>query len=293
MGLPLAHREFLAIAQRQQPSLAAQRRHPPDMIHVDQRVSMYALEDRPPQAAVNMTERLGGQIPLPCGDDPDQLPLGLKRQDVVEIQQEVLLAGPANHLARPGRGGRFGGFDQPPEGLGHISRPAVQRPHAVESLGQPLLADGLQQIIQSSRFESADGVLVIRRDDDHDRQRAFGQPVDHVEAAQPRHLKIQQHQVRRELSDLRQSLFAILRFPYDGDVAEAAELLTENLAGDGFVIDDQRPDCWGSRHQWTVSLKTGCATGWMPPQAGDKSPRADGISAPPGLRFDYRPSHRG
>src|ERR1035438_7704977 len=121
------------------------------------------MEDRPPQAVVDVTERLRGEVPLPCGDDPDQLALGLKRQDVVDIQQEALLAGPANPLARSPHAGRVGGYAAQAQGLGHIPRLAAKLPRPVESLLQPLLADGLQQVVQGARFESAYSVLVIDR----------------------------------------------------------------------------------------------------------------------------------
>ena len=97
--LPFADDQLLAVAEREQPALAAQRRHLAHVVHVHQRVAVHALKDRPAQAGVDVAQRLGGHVALAGGDDPDDLALGLEGQHVVEIQQVVLLAGAAHHFA--------------------------------------------------------------------------------------------------------------------------------------------------------------------------------------------------
>src|ERR1039457_6425387 len=109
-GQAFANDKLLGVRKRQQPALAAERRHFTNMVDVDERTAVNAVKNRTAQALVNAAQSLSGHVALAGGDDPDDFALGLKGQHVIEIEQEVLLAGAADYLAAAGRGRRLGHF---------------------------------------------------------------------------------------------------------------------------------------------------------------------------------------
>src|SRR5882757_6323010 len=80
------------------PSLATHRTHFPDVIYVDDRVTMYPLELRLPKAVFDCAQGLAGQQPLLHRDDPNQLSFRLKREHVIRVQKVVFGADPSHHL---------------------------------------------------------------------------------------------------------------------------------------------------------------------------------------------------
>jgi diaminopimelate decarboxylase len=82
-------------------------------------------------------------------------------------------------------------------------------------------------------------VLVVRRDDDHDGQRPWRQALDHVEAAQSRHLEIQQHEVGLEALDLDEGVLAVPSLADHLDIRHRVQFVPQHLAGDRLVIHDQ------------------------------------------------------
>src|ERR1039458_297157 len=97
---PFAGDELLIVAQRDQPALAAKRAHFADVIHVDERVAMDALEAGAAQPLLDYLQRLGRQVLSPDGDDPHQVALGLKGEDLSRIEEKILLADFADDLPR-------------------------------------------------------------------------------------------------------------------------------------------------------------------------------------------------
>src|SRR5271157_2938582 len=74
-GQALADDELLGVGKRQQPALAAERRHFTDVIDVDERTAVDAVEDRTAQALIDPAERLSGHVALAGGNDPDDFAL--------------------------------------------------------------------------------------------------------------------------------------------------------------------------------------------------------------------------
>jgi hypothetical protein len=99
---------------------------------------------------------------------------------------------------------------------------------------------GFKQIIQRPGLKRADGVLVVRRDNHHNRQRALRQMADHVEAAHPGHLQVEENQVGLQARDLAQSVVAVGRLAGDFDVRERPQFVAQHLARDGFIVHHQR-----------------------------------------------------
>ena len=73
------------------------------------------------------------------------------------------------------------------------------QPHARprQRLGQPLLAERLQQVVHRVHLERAQRVLVVGGREDH--RHLTADQLQHLEAVQLRHLHVEEHQIRRQL----------------------------------------------------------------------------------------------
>ena len=95
-GLTLTGDELLVVAERNQPSLTTQRAHLPNVIDIDERVSMNSPETSVGQALLKYLKRLRGKVlPLGC-DDPDELTLGLECVNLILAEQEIFAAKPTD-----------------------------------------------------------------------------------------------------------------------------------------------------------------------------------------------------
>jgi hypothetical protein len=150
----------------------------------------------------------------------------LEGQHVIELQQMIFIAGASHDFAAVRRCGAVEtGVTQSYQGFGDFGLVQAERTDAVERLFEAFAAHRLQKVIQRAGFEGADGVLVVRRHNNDDRQRAIGKALNHFEASQPGHLQIQKYQVGAKLGDARQGLCAIFRFGHDLDIREVRQLV--------------------------------------------------------------------
>jgi hypothetical protein len=106
LRLPLAHDTLQCVAQGDQPTLAGESGQPADMIHIDHRIPVYPLELGLRHPLFDHSQALHGQkAPFP-GDNPNEFPLGLKGENLVQVQQEVARTAPAHDLLAMSRDGR-------------------------------------------------------------------------------------------------------------------------------------------------------------------------------------------
>ena len=96
MGLPLTDHQLQGVTEGDQPALAGKRAHLAHVIHIDDGVAVDALKLRLRESILDVSQALGGQEPLPGGNNPYQFPLGLERQYVVCVEQNVVGPGAAS-----------------------------------------------------------------------------------------------------------------------------------------------------------------------------------------------------
>jgi hypothetical protein len=111
---------------------------------------------------------------------------------------------------------------------------------ALDRLGEALLLDGLQDVIDRMHLEGLDRVLVVGRDE-YDRRRVLhiGEARYDLEAIEPRHLDIEEHDVGPQLPDRFYGLVPLARFAGDLDAGDRAENALQVLARGRFVVDDE------------------------------------------------------
>ena len=118
----------------------------------------------------------------------------------------------------------------------------VQLAHPIERFAKTSLSDGLQEIIHGARFEGLDRMLVVGGHDHDDRELAALQFPDHIEAAHPRHLEVEEDNIGLETGDLAECFLAVLGFAYDLHIADLLKFLPKYLPGDRLVVHDQALD---------------------------------------------------
>jgi hypothetical protein len=97
-----------------------------------------------------------------------------------------------------------------------------------------------QQVVHRVHHERAQGVLVVRGAEDHDRRpRLTGDQLQHLEAIELRHLHVEEHQVGPLLGDRLHRLEAVRGLPDHLDALVGAEVLAQQRARRGFVVHEQ------------------------------------------------------
>jgi hypothetical protein len=161
--------------------------------------------------------------------DPHVLPLGFDPVDVLHRDEEDAVA-----LADSEERGRdVARMD------GVLLRP-------LDGLVEAGPVERLEKVVDRGDFERADGVLVVRGDED-DRLPPV-QRVHDVEAVAAGHLDVEQHEIRLFALDRRDRLADIRGFGDHGDVAPRAEERADLVAREALVVDDQ-----GAEHGITIS----------------------------------------
>src|SRR5579872_331679 len=127
MGLAFAGDYLESVAERDQPSLTAERTHLPNMVHVYNRVTVHPLELWLAEPILDDSQALTGQKSLLRRYDPNQLAIGLKGEDLVQIQEEVFLTAAADHLLTSRRALRLGRCNLI-DGCGNLAGPVQQPP---------------------------------------------------------------------------------------------------------------------------------------------------------------------
>ena len=126
------------------------------------------------------------------------------------------------------------------------------RLYAVHSLDHAAAVEGLQQVIDRVHIEGADGVLVIGGGEDNLRQRrgfgcgvggrmiALAKALDDGESVQAGHLHIEEDEVGMVLLDQVHGLDTVAALGYDVHAAHRLEKILELVAGQLFIVDDER-----------------------------------------------------
>ena len=130
-------------------------------------------------------------------------------------------------------------------GFGAFANPL----RALDRLGETLLLDGLQDVIDRVHLEGLDRVLVVRGDE-NDRRRPLhaGEARDDLEAVEPRHLDIEEHDVGPQLPDRFHGLVPLARFAGDLDAGDRAENALQVLARGRLVVDDKNAQAFFISH---------------------------------------------
>jgi hypothetical protein len=79
-------------------------------------------------------------------------------------------------------------------------------------------------------------MLVVRGHDYDDWKLAALQLPDHIEAAHPRHLEVEENNIRLEPGDLTERLLSVLGFSYDFNILDLLKFLPKHLAGNRLVV---------------------------------------------------------
>jgi hypothetical protein len=102
-----------------------------------------------------------------------------------------------------------------------------------------LRIDRLEQIVGRMLFESLQGMRFESGDENDLRQRRSLDHADHLQAADARHLDIQEHHVRTQTMDGGKAFDGIGAFPDDLDVAGSGQQGFQFLARGRLVVDQQ------------------------------------------------------
>src|SRR3984957_17680205 len=121
-----------------------------------------------------------------------------------------------------------------------------------QGLGKSLLIIRLQKIVNSVDFECANGVRIVRRDEDINGSGAgrWLHIFDDSKTIQIRHLLIEKNDVGMKLIDLLPHPYSVRRLADIFNVVVFGQIATDTAAGDRFVIDDE-----GSRLQGNSSVE--------------------------------------
>ena len=119
-------------------------------------------------------------------------------------------------------------------------RGAGQSCRLFEGRGQSRASHGLQDISDSTRLESINGVLVVRRREDDGRWPIeFIQMVCGLNAVQPWHADVQQDGVRLEFGCEGHGVQTIARLADDVKAVFVFEQLPQTVAGRLFIVNDE------------------------------------------------------
>ncbi len=110
--------------------------------------------------------------------------------------------------------------------------------HAVEGAGEPLLVDGLQQVVERTGLERVDREAVEGGHEHHHRHALLRHAGEHVEPREPRHLDVEKHQVRRVLGDRRERLPPVSALRDDLDVRRVLQPDLDAAPRELLVVND-------------------------------------------------------
>jgi hypothetical protein len=237
--LPFASNKLLIVTQGDQPSLATEDAHLPNMIDIHQSASMNSTEARVPQALVQDLKGLGGEVFLVRCDDPHDFSVSLECVDLVGAEQKVFFANSSHDSSRLSIFWLVSDFlklGQPLRGF-----PFCEPPSPFDRLGQAICAYGLKQIVDCSRLERLKGILIISSDNYYHRHMCPMLEIsNYFKPAHLGHLKIQQHKVGLVGGYFLQGANAIICLSDDFNVVERTEFLAQYFPRYRFVVHDQR-----------------------------------------------------
>src|SRR5271155_464999 len=107
---------------------------------------------------------------------------------------------------------------------------------------QPLRFDRFEEIGKSVGFEGREGVLVVPRGEDDQRDLDGGRNrPQYLEALEPGHFYVEKQKIRPELFDLLNRLQAILGLSDHSDFGMSAKQPDQPLASVRLIVNDQAP----------------------------------------------------
>jgi len=110
----------------------------------------------------------------------------------------------------------------------------------VDGLGQALAPHRFDQIIDGGGLKGLQRTVVVGRAKHHRRARLLpGQMTGDFHAIHHRHRDVQQDQIGMQLVGQLQRLAAVSGFASHADAGHLREHLSQPLAGQGFIVDDQ------------------------------------------------------
>ena len=104
-------------------------------------------------SVLELAHRLGREEALVVGRDARVVALGEHEVDLVVVEQQRLAAARDRHLRELAAGGALG-------------RPAQRAAQPLDGLRQPLLGDGLEQVVERVDRERLHGVVLVRGHED-------------------------------------------------------------------------------------------------------------------------------
>ena len=113
---------------------------------------------------------------------------------------------------------------------------------AVERGDQPLVLEGLEQVIQGVALEGADRVAIVGGDEDHRGHHVRAQRLDHLEAVQLGHLHVEEDHLGAEAPDEPDRRVALAALARHLDLRIVLEGDADAVPRQGLVVDDQHPD---------------------------------------------------
>ena len=115
-------------------------------------------------------------------------------------------------------------------------------PHAVHRRCEPVLVDGLHQIIDRLGIERPQRMLAISGDEHEQRRLDVHQTLDHRETVETRHLDVEEDEIGLVGLDLPDRFAAVRCRGDDLDVIEGLQPELQPLSREWFVVDQNGPD---------------------------------------------------
>ena len=111
------------------------------------------------------------------------------------------------------------------------------------------LGHRLDQIVQRAGLKGPHRKRFVRGHEHHRRHPRHPAFAQDIEAVEPRHLHVEEHQIRLERVKRPQRLPPVPRLAHDHDVRVSAEQLPDAAAGQRFIVHDQGADVSHRRHR--------------------------------------------
>src|ERR1044071_7186178 len=224
-----------------------------DAVEVDDGGAVRAPEGLRVEALLKLLHAQAEQVRLAADVELDVVVVGLDPVHVRRVDEDDAAAR-LDHEARQvaallSRRGDRGLFVRaaPEEGaqaLGQTLRLAQLdvRLRARERLAEPLVGEGLEQVVERVHLERLERVGVVGGDEDDGRDSFQLYLREHVEAVHAGHLYVEEEEVGRPSADLRDGLRAAAALVDEFDVGVFGGEVPDRAAGHGLVVHDERPN---------------------------------------------------
>ena len=131
--------------------------------------------------------------------------------------------------------------EQPPVRLAFLAG-GEHAARVAEGVPEPFRVDRLQQEVHGVHGERPDRVLVVRRDEDDERDLLRFEFLEHLEPVEHGHLHVEQHEIGPKRPDRAHRLRPVEAHAGDLDVGLAGEQAAQALDGQRLVVHEQGAD---------------------------------------------------